>query len=480
MRRTPPALAVLTVVLLAGCSRVPESDHRLVSEWVKTIYGAIRAERLSPPVASRLMVYSSAALYEGFAAADPDVPSLAGALNGLQPLPRAERPGEYDPAIVALVAERLVMDTLFREGLATTRAGTQRLADSLIASRVAAGVSESVRARSEELGVKVGLGIVAWSHGDGFDSTRGKAFTPPKGLAYWINDSPPTVYATQSISGASESVELKNPANVLQSGNSSDRGLILSRPKKPGPVLPAVNMAGMSEPYWARHRAFVLKSWDECPAPAPPAYAITNSSQLFKEAEELRVLRSSLTPEQRTVAYYWADNAGETGTPVGHWLSIANQMAAAQGLSAPDAARLMLISSVAQADAFIAVWGYKYQYSLLRPRTYIRRVMDPQWEPLIPTPPFPEYPSGHSGISAAAAEVLSAVFGDTVAFRDSTGLIIGSAVREFKSFREAAYEAGKSRLYGGIHFEYGNLGGRAVGECVGARTIERLKATRAR
>jgi membrane-associated phospholipid phosphatase len=288
------------------------------------------------------------------------------------------------------------------------------------------------------------------------------------------------VYATQSISGASESVELANPANVLQSGNSSDRGLILSRPKKPGPVLPAVNMAGMSEPYWERHRPFILKSWNECPIAEPPAYTTTAASDLYRQADELRRMRASLTPEQRTVAYYWADNAGETGTPVGHWLSIANQMANSRNLSASEAARLMLVTSVAQADAFIAIWGYKYQYSLIRPRTYIRRVLDPQWEPLIPTPPFPEYPSGHSGISAAAAEVLSAVFGDTVAFRDSTGLTIGSAVREFRSFREAAHEAGKSRLYGGIHFEYGNLGGREVGECVGARTIERLKATRAR
>jgi hypothetical protein len=480
MRRIGPATAIFASVLLAACTRTPAPDARMVSEWVRTIYGAVRAERLSPPVASRLMVYSSAALYEGLAAADPGVPSLAGTLNGLTALPRAEKPRDYDPAIVALAAERLVLDSLFREGLPTTRAGTQRLADSLIASRVAAGVSEATRQRSEDLGMQVGLGIVAWSHGDGFDSTRGKMLVPRKGLAYWLNDSPATVYATQSISGASEMVELKNPANVLQNGNSSDRGLILSRPKKAGPVLPAVNMAGMSEPYWDRHRPFVLKSWNECPAPVPPSYADAPSAELYKQADELRQLRAALTPEQRTIAYYWADNAGETGTPVGHWLSIASQMASARKLSAADAARLMLVTSVAQADAFIAVWGYKYQYSLIRPRTYIRRVMDPQWEPLIPTPPFPEYPSGHSGISAAAAEVLSAVFGDTTAFRDSTGLTIGSAIREFSSFREAAREAGKSRLFGGIHFEYGNQGGRVVGECVGTKTVERLQATRAK
>ena len=481
MRRTASAaLAALTAVLFSGCSRPPAAEPRMVSEWVRTIYGAIRAERLSPPVASRLMVYSTAALYEGFAAADPDVPSMAGSLNGLTTLPKAEKPRDYDGVLVALAAERVVMDSLFKEGLPTTRAGTQRLADSLIAARVAQGISAAMDERSRDLGTRVGLAIIAWSHTDGFDSTRGKTVQTPKGLAYWVNDSPPTVYATQSLSGASEFVALENPANVMQSGNSSDRGLILSRPKKAGPILPAVNMAGMSEPLWAKHRPFILKSWSECPAPQPPNYDSVSSSELYRNAEEVRRLRESLTPEQRTIAYYWADNAGETGTPVGHWLSIANQIASARGLSASETARLMLVSSVAQADAFIALWGYKYQYSLIRPRTYIRRIMDSTWEPLIPTPPFPEYPSGHSGISAAAAEVLSAVFGDSVAFRDSTGLTIGSAIREFASFREAAHEAGMSRLYGGIHFQYGNLGGRAVGECVGAKTMERLAATRAR
>ena len=195
-----------------------------------------------------------------------------------------------------------------------------------------------------------------------------------------------------------------------------------------------------------------------------------------QQKDEVRAYRSRLTDEERTIAYYWADNAGESGTPIGHWVSIASQMATARGLPAEAAARLMLTTSVAQADAFIAVWGYKYGQSLIRPRTYIRRVMDPSWEPLIPTPPFPEYPSGHSGVSAASAEVLSATFGDSVAFVDSTGLSIGSAVRRFDSFRAAAHEAGISRIYGGIHFPYGNMGGRALGECVGAKVIDRMRA----
>jgi len=297
-------------------------------------------------------------------------------------------------------------------------------------------------------------------------------------LAYWVNDAPATVYATQNTSAASEDVALNNPANVMQSGNSSDRGLILSRPKKSGPVLPAVNMAGMSEPYWGNLRPFVLNKWDECSVPPPPPYASDSLSDLYRDAAQVRRYRSQLTPDQRAIAYYWADNAGESGTPVGHWVSIAAQMATARELSAGATARLALATSIAQADAFIAIWGYKSHLSLIRPRTYIRRIMDPSWEPLIPTPPFPEYPSGHSGTSAASAEVLSAFLGDSVKFQDRTGVSIGSAAREFSSFRAAAHEAGMSRIYGGIHFEFGNLAGRSVGECVGARTVERLKVDR--
>ena len=474
-RHLPAASAFVVAALLAGCSRAPEADPRIVSEWMRTLYGAIRAERLSPPVASRLMVYATAALHEGLVAVDPDGASAVRTLNGVPQLPRADKRGTHDPTLTAMAAERVVMDSLFRDGLPTTRSTLARLADSISGARMELGVSDAIRTRSEELGRGIGLAIVAWSRGDGFDGTRGRAFTPKKGLAYWVNDAPPTVYATQNISGSSEFVSLKNPANVLQSGNSSDRGLILSRPKKAGPELPAVNMAGMSEPYWGELRPFALKSWNECTVPPAPAYATDSGSELFRNADEVRAYRSRLTDEERTIAYYWADNAGESGTPIGHWVSIASQMATARGLPAEAAARLMLTTSVAQADAFIAVWGYKYGQSLIRPRTYIRRVMDPSWEPLIPTPPFPEYPSGHSGVSAASAEVLSATFGDTVAFIDSTGLSIGSAVRHFDSFRAAAREAGISRIYGGIHFPYGNLGGRALGECVGAKVIDRMK-----
>jgi membrane-associated phospholipid phosphatase len=466
--------AALLVILTAACQATPEADPRMVSEWMHTYYGAIRVERLSPPVASRLMAYAATALYGGLASATPSLPTLSTKLNGIPELPRGGPRDRFDATIAAVAAERVIVDSLLREALPTTRAALIRVADSLTAARASEGWDSAKRAPSEDIGRRVGLAVVAWSRADGFDKTRTMPpYAAPVGPAYWVNDAPANIYAAQNLSGASEFVALDNPANALRAGSVSDRGLILNRPKPAGKTLPAVNMAGMSEPYWADIRPFALERWSECPVPEPPPYSTDTASVLFKDAALVRAARGSLTPDQRATALYWADNAGESGTPVGHWLAIASQMVSAQKLSANDAARLMVLTSVAQADAFIATWGYKYKYNLIRPRTYIRRVTDSIWEPLIPTPPFPEYPSGHSTVSAAAAVVLTSVLGE-IAFDDSTGLTIGNAVRRFPSFNAAAREAGLSRIYGGIHFPYGNSAGRALGECVGGKVVERV------
>jgi membrane-associated phospholipid phosphatase len=475
------AAAALVVGLSPlACNRTPPADPKFVAEWMHTLYGAIRVERMSPPVASRLMSYAASALYAGLAGTDEKLEPLSGVLNGFPSLPRAGNVSSFDGTVAAVSAERVVLDSLLREALPTTRNAVARLADSIARARTSLGVSEPVRARSDSLGRKIGLAIVAWSRADGFDSTRGRPYVPPTGLGFWVNDAPGNTYASQNLSGASEFVALDNPANVLQSGNTSDRGLILSRPKQKGiKTLPAVNMAGTSEPYWGQVRPFVLKAWNECPVDEPPAYSPDTSSSRYQDARQVFDAKTKLTPEQRAIAFYWADNAGESGTPVGHWISIASQMVSERHLSAAEAARVMVLTSVAEADAFIASWGYKYQYTMIRPRTYIRRLIDSTWEPLIPTPPFPEYPSGHSTQSSAAAEVLTALVGDSPV-EDSTSVSLGHSVRHFASFRAAAEEAGMSRIYGGIHFPTGNLGGRALGKCVGDKVVERFRAASAK
>jgi PAP2 superfamily len=155
-------------------------------------------------------------------------------------------------------------------------------------------------------------------------------------------------------------------------------------------------------------------------------------------------------------------------TPPGHWISIAIQILEKQNSEIDQTADVLARLAIAEADAFIGCWNAKYQYDLLRPLTYIRRVIDPKWESLINTPPFPEYPSGHSTQSGAAALVLTQAFGEDFAFTDETGSKDGLKPRRFKSFMDAAVEAGMSRLYGGIHYRAAIESGLAQGRCIGA------------
>jgi membrane-associated phospholipid phosphatase len=124
-------------------------------------------------------------------------------------------------------------------------------------------------------------------------------------------------------------------------------------------------------------------------------------------------------------------------------------------------------TACALADAFIACWYTKYTYNLIRPESYINQYIDPDWQPLIQTPPFPEHTRGHSTISAAAATVLTDMFGAPFQFTDSTEVIFGIPPRTYSSFYQASDEVGVSRLYGGIHYRHGNEAGIKCGREVG-------------
>lgn len=472
MRRLALCFAFLSA---AACQSRPGTDPHFFAQWSKYLYGAVRAERLSPPVASRLYAYTTIGLYAGLAAADTSLPALDGRFNGIPMLPRAKR-GEADPTLTMIATQRVLFDSLFRDALPTTKSSLGSLLDSLHDARLRLGISETEQNRSDSLGRQTAFAIITWAHGDGFDSTRTMKYVIPKGRGLWVNDSTFPVYTTQSISGISQLIVPGNPSNAVTGGGGSDRGLILDRQKRAGPTtMPAVNMAGVTEPYWGTLRPFALKTWDECTAPPAPPYDDKAGTPLYQEAKHVYDVSKALTPEQRTIALYWADNGGETGTPVGHWLSITGQLISERQLSAEQSARALMAVGVAMADAFISSWGYKFKMNVVRPRTYIRANIDKNWEPAIPTPPFPEYLSGHSTNSAAAAEALTKLLG-AAPFVDSTALTIGHNVRRFESFRAAADEAGLSRIYGGIHYQVANAAGGELGRCIGDKVIERLNA----
>jgi hypothetical protein len=189
-------------------------------------------------------------------------------------------------------------------------------------------------------------------------------------------------------------------------------------------------------------------------------------SAFYVEARECYRVTNDLTPEQQAIARFWSDDPGQTATPPGHSLSILTQVARELNLTLDRAAEAYAKVGVAVADSFVSCWRTKYQYNLLRPVTYIRRVIDPSWTSLLVTPPFPEYTSGHSVQTAAAARVLTSLFGQ-LSFTDHTHDARGLSPRTFSSFAAAAEEAAISRLYGGIHFRAAIEHGLEQGACIG-------------
>ena len=206
-------------------------------------------------------------------------------------------------------------------------------------------------------------------------------------------------------------------------------------------------------------------------------YATDPAAAFYALALEVYRTNFALTEEQTTIAQYWADGAGATGTPPGHWIAIMGQIARNDGLSLIAAAEGYARVGLAVADAFIGCWQTKYTYNVLRPVTYIQAVIDPDWVPLLVTPPFPEYASGHATQSGAVTTVLTDLFG-VKAFTDTThrdhDLTPPQAPRTFRSFDEAAEEAARSRLYGGIHYASGNNTGLAQGRCIGQVMLDRI------
>jgi hypothetical protein len=246
------------------------------------------------------------------------------------------------------------------------------------------------------------------------------------------------------------------------------------------PTLPAFNPNPL-QPCWGQIRPMVLTSGAECTAPGNPSFSTESSSEFYAAALEVYSTGVNLTPEQKTIADYWADGAGATGTPPGHWITIVGQISRNSRLSLITSAEAFARVGIAVHDAFIECWHTKYVYNLERPVTYVRDQIDATWSPYIATPAFPSYHSGHSTQSGAASTVLTGLFG-TLSFTDTThtdhGLVPPQSPRSFDSFDEAADEAAISRMYGGIHYAFDNNDGLASGRCIGDTIIARVRFDR--
>jgi|GEM_PF-187621 len=249
------------------------------------------------------------------------------------------------------------------------------------------------------------------------------------------------------------------------------------------PTGPMFDVA--DEPQWGSVTPFALTSPSEFRPAAPPAL---DTAAYAAAVNEIKLLGSATSAtrsaDQTQQALFWADGKGSY-TPPGHWNQIAAQVAAAEGNSLSANVRLFAELNVALADAAIAGWDAKYTYGLWRPETAIQNAEfdgngetndDDAWRPLLITPAHPEYVSGHSTFSAAAAAILADAFGNDTAFSTTSATLPG-VTRDFTSFSQAAEEAGRSRIYGGIHYEFTNQVGNALGEQVANAVLSRFALT---
>lgn len=207
-------------------------------------------------------------------------------------------------------------------------------------------------------------------------------------------------------------------------------------------------------PSWGQVRPFTMTSGSQFREGPPPPL---NSPKYAKALSEVKALGQSTstvrTADQTQIALFWADGAG-TVTPPGHWNQIARAISQDQGLSLAANARLFALLNLAEADAAISAWDMKATYYFWRPITAIRTTSDAGWTPLIATPPFPSYTSGHSTFSDAAAKILAMYFGNDVFSFTTTSDAMPGVERSFRKFSDAAVEAGWSRIYGGIHYPF--------------------------
>lgn len=239
------------------------------------------------------------------------------------------------------------------------------------------------------------------------------------------------------------------------------------------PTAPAFAAALL--PQWPNVTPFELASGSQFRPAGPLAYGSASYTAELAEVQSLGSSTSTTrTADQTEIARFWADGAA-TYTPPGHWNEIANQITRSQKTSLFEEALLFATLNFAEADAAIAAWDAKYTYNQLRPVTAIRQTSDPTWTPMLTTPPFPDYISGHSTFSAAASTVLTRFFGNNFSFSTTTPSLPG-IVRSYNSFAQAAAEAGRSRIYGGIHVESSNQDGLTTGQSIGSYVLQKFLA----
>ncbi|MEO6000169.1 MAG: vanadium-dependent haloperoxidase [Chitinophagaceae bacterium] len=254
--------------------------------------------------------------------------------------------------------------------------------------------------------------------------------------------------------------------------NFSNAGYI--SPTFPGawqPTPPA--FAGALAPFVKDARPFIEKNLHFTIPAFPFAYSENPASAYYKMAKEVYDISKNLTPQQREIALFWNNEGVRKGYTVqGHSINIVIQLLEKLDLSLAVAAVLYAKAGIALRDAQIVLSKANYNNPLVRPVTYIRKLTDPAWLPLVVTPPYPEYPAAHSFVTSAVMQVLRREIGYEYPITDNTNELLGFGIRNFESYRALAEEAGVAGFFGGVHYKYSIDVGLASGQDFGNRVAD--------
>ena len=440
-------LIVMALMTALSCNNLDEQPQNiyqthkttnytgdLAHQWMQISYEMIKENHLYGPHAARAYGYLGLTLWESVYLGIPNARSLAGQINDYPLAPSFDELQIYDWGVVLSTAMRTVLPVVIDNISAAQRSTISLLAEQQETNMLDNGISRDVFDASTALGEAIAARIVTRARNDGRDIIRNIVPQLPV-----RDDTHPWYWDHNTYS-----------------------------------QIPV-------EPMWGTLRTFVVAQSMVCEPEPPYDYSTALSSPFFKDAKEIYEAPKS-EPNKR-LAYHFDNGPGRTCSAACHWISITEQFLKKDDRNLAVSAKAYCLVGLAAADAFSTIWYSKYKYNLLRPATYIKEQLNPAWEPLLSTPPYPDYLSSAATIGGAVPVVLVSVVEDRT-FVDRTH--VGSPLytpdggpfllpeRQFQSITQCGEEQAESRIVGGVHFRKACTEGLKSGRCVGKAILDHL------
>ncbi|ACU64127.1 vanadium-dependent haloperoxidase [Chitinophaga pinensis] len=426
------------IILLLLCQTGYAQQHKntftdYIQPAVFSLSMVMMHDVVNPPAACRFYSYAMMSAYSIVAAHNKEIPDAKRFIASYPGIAVHDSGRVYDYRIAAVYSILETGKLMLPSGFML-----EKDEEKLVLLFKKDKTPDSIIRNSIAVAVDVAKQSVQWARPDGYTklSTRVR-YTPAKGEGYWYPTPPAYIEAV--------------------------------------------------EPHWKTIRPMVIDSCNQF-LPLPPVpFSKDTGSAFYALNKEVHDAGVSLNMGQRAIASFWDCNPFAVSTyghmaigfkkitPGGHWMNITGIAARKVQLDFDKTVLVHTLAAVTMMDAFISCWDSKYTSNRIRPETYINKYMDVRWKPLLQTPPFPEYTSGHSVVSSAVATVLTYMMGDHFEYEDNTEEMFEIPTRKFSSFQAACNEAAISRLYGGIHFRDAIENGVVQGHKVGEKVVERIR-----